>query len=184
MKDENSAWNTGRMMMAVTKELHGKLSSTLKRWRQVEPINCDWHLQVQMSPNYRFGITPNFFTYFPRLPWIKFVEWFHFLFHVSSHELSGLEFIKVRVNDQEQNPPLFTTGVIGKDNAIARHGIHGLYWFYTIDVSSLLLKYGENTIYLTQTIATDPLALFHGIMYDYIRLETPNPFLPIKKIFN
>lgn len=43
--------------MAVTKELHGKLSSTLITWRQVESINCVWRLQVQMSPNYRLGFS-------------------------------------------------------------------------------------------------------------------------------
>ncbi|KAK7275859.1 hypothetical protein RIF29_16985 [Crotalaria pallida] len=86
--------------------------------------------------------------------------------------------LQVRVNDQKQNPPLFTTGVIGKDYAIARHGIHGLYWLFNIDVPGLLLKEKDNTIHLTQTIATDPLAPFHGIMYDYIRLEAPNPSLP------
>ncbi|CAL0315577.1 unnamed protein product [Lupinus luteus] len=92
--------------------------------------------------------------------------------------------LQVRVNDQKQDPPLFTTGVFGKDNAIARHGIHGLYWLFSIDVPGLLLKKMDNTIYLTQTIATEPLALFHGVMYDYIRLEAPNSFLPIKKILN
>lgn len=45
--------------MAVTKELHGKLSSTLITWRQVESINCVWRLQVQMSPNYRLGTSSN-----------------------------------------------------------------------------------------------------------------------------
>ncbi|KAE9595997.1 hypothetical protein Lal_00030715 [Lupinus albus] len=92
--------------------------------------------------------------------------------------------LQVRVNDQKQDPPLFTTGVIGKDNAIARHGIHGLYWLFNIDVPGLLLKEMDNTIYLTQTIATEPLALFHGVMYDYIRLEAPKSFLPIEKMLN
>ncbi|KAJ1421333.1 Rhamnogalacturonate lyase [Sesbania bispinosa] len=88
--------------------------------------------------------------------------------------------LQVRVNDPKQDPALFTSGVIGKDNAIARHGIHGLYWLFNIDVPGLLLGEGANTIFLTQAMATGPLALFQGIMYDYIRLEGPNPFLPIK----
>ncbi|KAK2376205.1 Rhamnogalacturonate lyase family protein [Trifolium repens] len=83
--------------------------------------------------------------------------------------------LQVRVNDVKQDPPLFTTGVIGKDNAIARHGIHGLYWLFNINVSSILLSKGDNTIFLTQTMAIGPLARFQGIMYDYIRLESPNP---------
>ncbi|RDX74413.1 rhiE, partial [Mucuna pruriens] len=83
--------------------------------------------------------------------------------------------LQVRVNDLKQDPPLFTTGVIGKDYAIARHGIHGLYWQFNVDVPGLLLENGINTIFLTQTMASGPLALFQGIMYDYIRLEGSNP---------
>ncbi|KAI4337577.1 hypothetical protein L6164_015975 [Bauhinia variegata] len=77
--------------------------------------------------------------------------------------------LQVRVNDPKEDP-VFTTGVIGKDNTIARHGIHGLYRLYNIDISSVLLVEGDNTIYLTQAIATGPL---QGIMYDYVRLEGP-----------
>nr|KYP72307.1 Rhamnogalacturonate lyase [Cajanus cajan] len=87
--------------------------------------------------------------------------------------------LQVRVNDPKQDPPLFTTGVIGKDNAIARHGIHGLHWLFSIDIPALLLQNGVNTIFLTQTMASGPLPLFQGIMYDYIRLEGPTPFPPI-----
>lgn len=68
-------------------------------------------------------------------------------------------------------PPLFTTGLIGKDNAIARHGIHGLYWLFSIDIEGSMLEEGENTLYLTQARSASP---FHGIMYDYIRLEEPS----------
>lgn len=77
--------------------------------------------------------------------------------------------LQVRFNDQSSKPA-FTTGLIGRDNAIARHGIHGLYWFYSINVPSTLLLHGKNVIYLTQTRATDA---FQGLMYDYIRLEGP-----------
>ncbi|KAL5102507.1 hypothetical protein RYX36_006834 [Vicia faba] len=82
--------------------------------------------------------------------------------------------LQIRVNDVKQDPSIFTTGLIGKDYAIGRHGIHGLYWLYNIDVPSLLLSKGDNTIFLTQTMAFGPLARFQGIMYDYIRLEGPN----------
>ncbi|PIA51939.1 hypothetical protein AQUCO_01000070v1 [Aquilegia coerulea] len=78
--------------------------------------------------------------------------------------------LQVRVNDPKANPPLFSSGVIGKDNSIARHGIHGLYWLYTVDVSGSLLVEGNNTIFLTQPRATTP---WQNIMYDYIRLEAP-----------
>ncbi|KDP41146.1 hypothetical protein JCGZ_03640 [Jatropha curcas] len=78
--------------------------------------------------------------------------------------------IQVRFNDAAAKRPLFTTGLVGKDNAIARHGIHGIYWFYTIDVPNDVLVDGKNTIYLTQTRVA---AAFSGVMYDYIRLEGP-----------
>jgi len=59
---------------------------------------------------------------------------------------------------------------IGTDNAIARHGIHGLYRLYNIDVPSEWLRAGSNTIYLRQSKHDSP---FQGVMYDYIRLEGP-----------
>lgn len=84
--------------------------------------------------------------------------------------------LEIRVNDDNatKNPPLFTTGLIGKDNAIARHGIHGLYWLFNVEIQSkLLLPPGNsNTIYFTQSNVTSP---FQGLMYDYIRLEAPPP---------
>lgn len=78
-------------------------------------------------------------------------------------------FLKVHINNLGTNP-LFSTGVIGHDNTIARHGIHGLYRLYSIEVPGAQLVEGDNTIFLTQTMASSP---FHGIMYDYIRLEGP-----------
>uniref|UniRef100_A0A5B6ZSC2 rhamnogalacturonan endolyase n=1 Tax=Davidia involucrata TaxID=16924 RepID=A0A5B6ZSC2_DAVIN len=78
--------------------------------------------------------------------------------------------LQVRVNNQQAKTPLFTTGLIGKDNAIARHGIHGLYWLYSVKVSGPLLVNGRNTIFLTQSRASN---MFQGLMYDYIRLEGP-----------
>ncbi|XP_075088803.1 uncharacterized protein LOC107831685 [Nicotiana tabacum] len=78
--------------------------------------------------------------------------------------------LQVRINDSSMNTPLFSSGLIGKDNAIARHGIHGLYWLFNVNLQGDMLVEGENTIYLTQANATSP---FQGIMYDYIRLEAP-----------
>ncbi|CAN4092305.1 unnamed protein product [Withania somnifera] len=78
--------------------------------------------------------------------------------------------VQVRVNNPSSNRPLFTTGLIGRDNSIARHGIHGLYWLYHIDIQGNLLVQGDNIIYLTQPRNQSP---FQGIMYDYIRLEAP-----------
>lgn len=78
--------------------------------------------------------------------------------------------LQVRVNDPTIDPPIFTTGLIGKDNAIARHGIHGLYRLYTADIQGSKLVIGDNTIFLTQAMGGSPVV---GIMYDYIRLEAP-----------
>ncbi|KAL6225063.1 hypothetical protein ACLB2K_003915 [Fragaria x ananassa] len=79
--------------------------------------------------------------------------------------------IQVRFNDPSVKQPHFSTGLIGGDNAIARHGIHGLYWFFSVNVPSSLLQEGTNTIYLTQSRGGAP---FRGVMYDYIRLEGPS----------
>ncbi|KAK3231102.1 hypothetical protein Dsin_002983 [Dipteronia sinensis] len=78
--------------------------------------------------------------------------------------------LQVRVNNPSQASPLFSTGEIGHDNTIARHGIHGLYRLFNVAVQGSLLVEGDNTIFLTQTESVSP---FQGIMYDYIRLEGP-----------
>lgn len=68
-------------------------------------------------------------------------------------------------------PAELDTGKFGKDNAIARHGIHGLYWLFSIEVPSNRLVKGKNIIYLRQSWAINQ---FQGVMYDYIRLERPS----------
>ncbi|KAJ8765648.1 hypothetical protein K2173_014770 [Erythroxylum novogranatense] len=82
--------------------------------------------------------------------------------------------LQVRVNRRRDNPPHFSTGLIGRDNAIARHGVHGLYRLYSIQFPHYLFERGNNTIYLTQSRTGgrvgDP---FRGVLYDYIRLESP-----------
>ncbi|KAG5001556.1 hypothetical protein JHK87_022628 [Glycine soja] len=77
---------------------------------------------------------------------------------------------KVRLNNPVARPPHFSTGLIGRDNSVARHGIHGLHRPYSIEVPSYLLVEGTNTIYLRQSKGLSP---FLGVMYDYIRLERP-----------
>ena len=79
---------------------------------------------------------------------------------------------KVRINDPAANP-LFSSGVIGKDNTIARHGIHGLYWLFEVEVPGTQVAKGNNTIFLTQAHPSN--SPFQGLMYDYIRLEGPYP---------
>ncbi|WMV27172.1 hypothetical protein MTR67_020557 [Solanum verrucosum] len=78
--------------------------------------------------------------------------------------------LEVRVNEEEANPPHFSSGLIGSDNTIARHGVHGLYWLFNVEVAAGQLLQGENIIYLKQARSVSAL---NGIMYDYIRLETP-----------
>ncbi|XP_021888092.1 probable rhamnogalacturonate lyase B isoform X2 [Carica papaya] len=78
--------------------------------------------------------------------------------------------LQVRVNNPKSSRPLFSTGLIGRDNAIARHGCHGIYVLYSVSIPGIQLVVGENTIFLKQPRCTSP---FQGIMYDYIRLEEP-----------
>ncbi|KAH9626558.1 hypothetical protein KSS87_005538 [Heliosperma pusillum] len=83
---------------------------------------------------------------------------------------ASLAEVQVRMNDPNANRPIFTTGLIGRDNSIARHGIHGLYWLYSVDIPGSKLIIGDNTLYLTQPRNQSP---FQGILYDYLRLEGP-----------
>jgi len=79
--------------------------------------------------------------------------------------------MQVHVNDLYSTKPIFDTQQFGRENAIARHGIHGLYKLWTIDVDPKLLHVGQNIIFLTQRkIDGGP---FSGLMYDYLRLEAP-----------
>ncbi|KAL3838682.1 hypothetical protein ACJIZ3_023273 [Penstemon smallii] len=75
--------------------------------------------------------------------------------------------VQVRFNDPKSGPH-FTTKMIGRDNALARHGIHGLYHLYSIGVQGSKLVNGNNTIFLTQARWQGP---FKATMYDYIRFE-------------
>ncbi|XP_038991462.1 probable rhamnogalacturonate lyase B [Hibiscus syriacus] len=78
--------------------------------------------------------------------------------------------VQVRLNDPSAVRPYFTTRRIGYDNAVARHGIHGMYSLYSIKVAGNRFEEGENTIFLTQGRS---MGAFNAVMYDYIRLEGP-----------
>lgn len=79
--------------------------------------------------------------------------------------------LEVRVNNPSvEVEALFSTGQIGKDNSIARHGCHGIYRFYSVAIDGEKLLEGDNTLYLRQANSGKP---FIGILYDYIRLEGP-----------
>ncbi|CAL1406508.1 unnamed protein product [Linum trigynum] len=80
--------------------------------------------------------------------------------------------LQIRVNDPNSSKPLFTTGLIGRDNSIARHGCHGLYLLYNVNVPGGRMVEGENTLFLKQPRNNSP---FIGFLYDYIRLEVPPP---------
>ena len=69
---------------------------------------------------------------------------------------------------------------IGTDNTVCRHGIHGLYWLFSIDVSSSLLIEGDNSIFLTQVRGGDVLC---GVLYDYIRLEAPATYSRFQQLY-
>lgn len=75
------------------------------------------------------------------------------------------------VNKIDPAKPHFDTLQYGRDNAVARHGIHGLYKVWTIDVNANLLQVGQNNFFLTQRKATGP---FTAVLYDYLRLEAPS----------
>lgn len=77
----------------------------------------------------------------------------------------------MHVNDLNSSEPVFDTLQLGRENVTARHGIHGLYKLWTIDVDSKLLHVGQNTFFLTQRETKG--GPINGIMYDYLRLEAP-----------
>ncbi|KAK1375118.1 Rhamnogalacturonan endolyase [Heracleum sosnowskyi] len=78
--------------------------------------------------------------------------------------------LEVYVNHRDNNHQVFEVQMLGMDNAVCRHGIHGLYRLFNIDISSELLTMGDNSILLTQAREGDALC---GVLYDYLRLEAP-----------
>ncbi|CAN1166788.1 Rhamnogalacturonate lyase, partial [Linum perenne] len=80
--------------------------------------------------------------------------------------------IFVYVNDVNAKRPHYATGTVGTDNAIARHGNHGLYRFFSGGLPSNLFLKGKNTIFMRHAKSQD--SPFSGVMYDYIRLEAPS----------
>ncbi|XP_058772232.1 uncharacterized protein LOC131646097 [Vicia villosa] len=78
--------------------------------------------------------------------------------------------VQVWFNNVRSKRPYFTTKRIGDDNTIPRHGIHGLYWLFSIQVPSVHFVKGNNMLHLRQSRCA---TLFQGVLYDYIRLENP-----------
>ncbi|XP_068649534.1 uncharacterized protein [Aristolochia californica] len=85
---------------------------------------------------------------------------------IASSHLSQLQ---IHLNNPSSRP-IFSRTTNGRDNAIARHGLHGLQELYSIDIQSTWLVPGVNTLFFTQTRT---VSQFQGILYDYIRLEGP-----------
>nr|GMC57304.1 probable rhamnogalacturonate lyase B [Ipomoea batatas] len=88
--------------------------------------------------------------------------------------LASSNFAKIQVwinSDPGTRIPGFTTSGNGRDNAIARHGSHGLYSLSSFEFPGNVVVNGENTIYLRQPRGG---YRFNGAMYDYIRLEGPS----------
>ncbi|KAJ1275614.1 hypothetical protein BS78_05G148700 [Paspalum vaginatum] len=70
---------------------------------------------------------------------------------------------------------VFTTPEMGDDNAISRHGVHGLQRSHEFAVGGHLLLQGENAIDMKLvTHKQAGPATIAGVMYDYIRLEGPS----------
>ncbi|KAL3034576.1 hypothetical protein AAZX31_02G202300 [Glycine max] len=154
--------------------------------------------QTISLPIYRFrqyGLWERYAELYPNEDLIYFIQWVSvttqdwFFAHVTGKQEDGSYQgttwqIKFNLDDVETSNiyrlrlALASANISElQDNAIARHGIHGLYWLFSIDVPGLLLEKSINIIFLTQTMASGPLVLFQGIMYDYIRLEeTYNTF--------
>ncbi|TVU40623.1 hypothetical protein EJB05_14092, partial [Eragrostis curvula] len=85
---------------------------------------------------------------------------------------SHMSSLKVQVNERAGEAGVFTwPELLGDNNAIARHGIHGTQWNMDMVIQGGLLNKSNNTIYVTQMGA---LRIFVGVMYDYIRLEEPS----------
>ncbi|KAF9670860.1 hypothetical protein SADUNF_Sadunf13G0112900 [Salix dunnii] len=120
-------------------------------------------------------------TYKPTTWQIKFelekvnqTGYYTFQLALASAHLCSLQ---VRFNDPSAARPHFQTRLIGKGNSIARHGIHGLYIFYSVLVLGQQLLNGQNTIYLTLSRVGSPFQGIFPIDIDRLRLlawkETP-----------
>ncbi|XP_022950418.1 uncharacterized protein LOC111477997 [Cucurbita maxima] len=80
--------------------------------------------------------------------------------------------LKINVNSMGSESSLvFQLMNLGMDNTVCRHGNHGLYRNYSVEIPSSMLIKGDNSIFLTQARGGDELC---GLLYDYLRLEAPD----------
>ncbi|KAK3118796.1 hypothetical protein QOZ80_9BG0708030 [Eleusine coracana subsp. coracana] len=83
--------------------------------------------------------------------------------------------LQVQVNRGAATSGDFITPEMGDDNAIARHGIHGLQWSFEFAIRGLLLLQGDNIIYINLIpVGRRGPSNIAGVIYDYIRLEAPS----------
>ncbi|KAM7506269.1 hypothetical protein LguiB_005173 [Lonicera macranthoides] len=78
--------------------------------------------------------------------------------------------LQVHVNKMDSEHLVFQVVNLGMDNTVCRHGIHGLYRLFNVNISSSILTEEDNSMFLTQARGGDSLC---GILYDYLRLEAP-----------
>lgn len=79
--------------------------------------------------------------------------------------------LTIALNDPEVRDPIFDSGIIGNDNALARASDHGDYFELEVRIKGSDLKRGVNSIFLKQRVKTS--YRFTHIMYDYLRMEGP-----------
>ncbi|BBN17075.1 rhamnogalacturonan endolyase [Marchantia polymorpha subsp. ruderalis] len=77
--------------------------------------------------------------------------------------------LEIRLNNPSGSP-LHDTGAFGRDNALARAGIHGHYHEFSISLSHMNFRAGLNSLFLRQRKNQNK---FSYVMYDYLRLEAP-----------
>lgn len=78
--------------------------------------------------------------------------------------------LQVYVNQMNAQQLVLQVMNLGADNTVCRHGIHGLYQLFSVDIPSTLLINGDNCMFLKQARGGDALC---GVLYDYVRLEAP-----------
>lgn len=78
--------------------------------------------------------------------------------------------LQVHVNAMDIEHLVIQVLNLGTDNAVCRHGVHGLYRLFSGDIPSTLLVKGDNSLFLSQARGGDALC---GLFYDYLRLEAP-----------
>ncbi|CAM6107387.1 unnamed protein product [Calypogeia fissa] len=121
----------------------------------------DWYFAHVLRPNLRTSTREIRFT----LPDVVYGDYTLRIAIAGAHQAA----LEIRVNNRDGSP-LFDTGPFGKDNALARAGLHGHYYEFSVSLSHMNFREGQNSIFLRQRRAE---SRFNYVMYDYLRLEAP-----------